>query len=203
MTERLEEKSLIFVVSGPAGSGKTTLCDRMLKELSPQIRRVITATTRVPRRGEENGKDYYFLTEDEFKKKANDEQFYEHAYVHSNRYGILKEEIIKKLDENIDLLINIDVQGAVTLRKAAMNDAQLKGRMVTIFIMPPSVEELRNRLGQRGQDSNEIIEQRLEVAKNEIKEWNDYDYCILSKTKEKDFNSLMSIYNAEKLRIRK
>ena len=203
MTERPEEKSLVFIVSGPAGSGKTTLCDSMLEQLSPKIQRVVTATTRPPRTGEVDGKDYYFFSQEEFENKVQAEQFYEHAYVHSNRYGILKDEIIQKLNKHIDLLINIDVQGAATLRKTAKNDPQLDGRMITIFVMPESEEELRKRLNQRGQDEHDVIEKRLKVAEAEVKEWAYYDYCILSKTKEEDFNSLMSLYTAEKLKVRK
>lgn len=199
--EKPKEIALIFVVSGPAGSGKTTLCDRMLKELSPKVQRVITATTRIPRIGEVNGEDYYFLSQETFEKKIQNEEFYEYAKVHANYYGILKDEIIQKLSKHIDLLVNIDVQGAETLRKAAGKDAKLAGRIITIFIMPESTDELRNRLYQRGQNEYADIAKRLEVAKNEVQEWKYYDYCISSRTKDEDFACLLSIYRAEKLRV--
>lgn len=202
MTEGQSDIGLVFIVSGPAGSGKTTLCNRMLSELHPRVQRVITATTRPPREGENDGVDYYFLSQEEFDKRVNAGEFYEHAKVHTYNYGILKKEITKKLEQNIDLLINIDVQGARTLRKAAEEDPQLKGRVISIFVMPQSVEELRTRLTGRGLDENEEIERRLKVAENEVKDWNRYDYSIPSGTKEEDFACLMSLYAAEKLRVR-
>lgn len=202
MTEFPPEKALIFIVSGPAGSGKTTLCGRMLDELSPKIQRIITATTRPPRDGEINLIDYYFLNDEEFDKAVEENQFYEHAKVHSYRYGILKQEIKNKLDQNIDLLINIDVQGAQTLRKVANQDPDLKGRVISIFIMPPSVDVLDERLKNRGLDHGEEIERRLNVAKKEVQYWVSYDYCIPTGTREEDFACLLSIYEAEKLRVR-
>lgn len=202
MTKLSPSKTLIFIVSGPAGSGKTTLCSRMLAELSPKIQRVITATTRPPRSGEVNGIDYYFLTNDEFDNAVNHGKFYEHAKVHSYRYGILKQEIKDKLAHNIDLLINLDVQGAETLRKAAGQDPDLNDRIVSIFIMPLSVNVLSERLKTRGLDANEEIERRLSVAHKEVQYWTSYNYCIPTGTKEKDFDSLLSIYAAEKLRVR-
>lgn len=202
MTEAPVDQALIFIVSGPAGSGKTTLCDRMIQELSPRIQRVITATTRPPRQNESHGIDYYFLSQKEFDDALNDEKFYEHAKVHSYNYGILKEEIKNKLAQNIDLLINIDVQGAKTLRKITQNDPDLFERVISIFIMPPTVDVLENRLQGRGLDNPEEIERRLQVAQKEVQYWTSYDYCIPSQTKEEDFACLLSLYVAEKLRVR-
>lgn len=202
MTEFSLDKALVFIVSGPAGSGKTTICARMLAELSPRIQRVITATTRPPRNGEINGVDYYFLTNQEFENAVNQGKFYEHAKVHSYHYGILKHEIKNKLDQNIDLLINIDVQGAETLRTVTSKDPDLKDRMVSIFIMPSSVDVLSDRLKTRGLDHGEEIERRLNVAQKEVQYWTFYNYCIPTGTKEEDFACLLSIYAAEKLRVR-
>lgn len=202
MTELSPNKPLVFIVSGPAGSGKTTLCGRMLSELSPKIQRVITATTRPPRSGEVNGVDYYFLSDGKFEDAINQGKFYEHAKVHSYCYGILKQEIKDKLAQNIDLLINLDVQGAETLRRVAKEDPDLHNRVVSIFIMPLSVNVLNERLKTRGLDAHEEIERRLGVAQKEVKYWASYDYCIPTGTKEEDFAALLSIYDAEKLRVR-
>lgn len=202
MIETPQDKALIFIVLGPAGSGKTTLCDRMLKELSPWMQRVITATTRPPREGEHNGIDYYFLSPREFEETVKAGQFYEHAKVHSYNYGILKKEIKDKLAQNIDLLINIDIQGAETLKAVSQRDPDLEKRVVTIFIMPSSLKVLEERLKERGLDDSEEIERRLKVAEKEIERWTSCDYCIPSRTKEEDFACLLSIYAAEKLRVR-
>jgi guanylate kinase len=202
MTELPQNKTLIFIVSGPAGSGKTTLCGRMIAELSPKIQRIITATSRPPREGEVNGTDYYFLSNEEFEAAIQEDKFYEHAKVHSYHYGILKQEIKNKLAQNIDLLINLDVQGAETLRKVANDDPDLKNRIVSIFIMPLSVNVLNERLQTRGLDAKEEIERRLDVAQEEVRFWASYDFCIPTGTKEEDFASLLSIYLAEKLRVR-
>lgn len=202
MTEVSPGKTLVFIVSGPAGSGKTTLCGRMLAELFPRVQRVITATTRPPREGEVNGGDYYFFSNEEFEKAVEQEKFYEHAKVHSYRYGILKQEIRDKLNQNIDLLINLDVQGAETLRRVAAEDPDLKDRVVSIFIMPLSVDVLSERLKTRGLDANDEIERRLNVAQKEVKYWASYNYCIPTGTKEEDFACLLSIYAAEKVRVR-
>lgn len=203
MIELPSEKSLLFVVSGPAGSGKTTLCARIISELSPRIQRIITATTRLPRDGEINGVDYYFLNNQEFEQAVKSEKFYEHAKVHSYRYGIFKNEIKGKLAQNIDLLINIDVQGAETLTKSANSDPDLHGRIVSIFILPPNIEIIKERLLSRGLDHGEEIERRLKVAENEVEYWKYYKYCIPSGTKDEDFACLLSIYAAEKLCVRK
>ena len=194
--------SLFFVISGPAGSGKTTLCKRMLETFGPHVQRVITCTTRAPREGEVEGHDYYYLTTKEFQKRLSEKAFYEHARVHGQLYGTLKSEIQTKLKANVDLLLNIDVQGANSLRQAAENDAFLKQRLVTIFILPTSLAELEKRLHRRGQDTPAAIEQRLSIAADEMKHYPLYDYCIRSGPPEEDFANLQALYKAEKLRVR-
>ena len=202
MTEMPPEKSLLFILSGPVGIGKTTLCDRMLEELSPRVQRVITATTRAPRSGEKHGVDFYFMSDEVFKKRLKAGEFCENAIVHNNNYGVLKEAIYDKLEQNIDLLINIDVQGAETLRKVSEDDPILKGRVISIFVMPKDEAQLRKRVESRGLDDKAEIERRLTVAKKEVTHWPKYDYCIPSGPKEDDFACLLSLYAAEKLRIR-
>ena len=164
MLQETANLGLLLIISGPAGSGKTTLCDRILKDFHPQIQRVITATTRPPRKGEKNGVDYHFLNPESFSahEKAND--FYETAEVYNHHYGSLKSAIREKLTQETDLLLNIDVQGAASFRKAAQDDSLLKGRLISVFLMPPSMEELHSRMTKRGLDDPAIIQKRLKTA---------------------------------------
>lgn len=183
----------LFIVSGPAGSGKTTLCDRMIAE-SPQIDRVITATTRAPREGEVDKTDYHFFDYKTFREKIDSGNFYEYATVHGNLYGTLKSEVQEKLSDGIDLLLNIDVQGAALFRKAAKHEPLLKGKIVTIFIMPPSIKVLEARLRNRGTDSEVEIQGRLEVAVEEMAQSSHYEYRISSASRNEDFEALKEIY---------
>ena len=188
---------ILLIVSGPAGSGKTTLCDRMLAE-EPVIQRVVTATTRPPRAGEQHQVDYYFFDHATFEAKVAAGAFYEWAHVHTNRYGTLKSEIQDKLAAGTDLLLNIDVQGAATFRQAGREDPLLQGKVVTVFIMPPSMEELENRLRERSTDDEAEIQRRLGVARQEVQEREHYEHCILSGTRDEDFAALHEIYREEK-----
>jgi guanylate kinase len=185
----------LIIVSGPAGSGKTTLCDRMLSEL-PQIQRVVTSTTRPPREGEVDRVDYYFFDHATFQAKIDAGEFYEHAHVHSNRYGTLKSEVQDKLAAGTDLLLNMDVQGAAHMRKTAQTDPLLKGKVLTVFIMPPSTEALEARLRGRGTDAEDEVQRRMKVAIEEMKQSPHYDHTILSGTRDEDFAALKAIYEA-------
>lgn len=194
---------LLFLISGPAGSGKTTLCHRLIESQGPQVQRVVTATTRSPRTGEINHKDYHFLSKEEFEQKIKENAFYEYACVHRKHfYGTLKQEIKEKLENNIDLLINIDVQGFNAFREIAKADPFLRKRLVSIFILPPNLEVLKERLTKRNLDQPEIIEARLKTAQEEIEACPLYDHCIHTKTKEEDFANFLAIYKAEKARLR-
>lgn len=188
-----QDSGHLFIVSGPAGSGKTTVCDRMLDEVSG-VQRVVTSTTRAPRGGEVDTVDYYFFDRPTFEEKVAAGEFYEHARVHSNLYGTLKSEVQGKLAAGIDLLLNIDVQGAAQMRETAKNDPLLQGKVITIFIMPPSVEELEARLRGRGTDAEDEIQRRMKVALEEMKQSDLYDHTILSGSKDEDFAALESIY---------
>lgn len=185
----------LLLVSGPAGSGKTTLCEQLLKSCSG-IERVITATTRAPRAGEVDGVDYYFLSEAEFSRGIAEGAFYEHAQVHGRHYGVLKAEIHRRLDAGHDLLLNIDVQGARSFRQAAQEDARLGERLVTVFIRPVSIEQIRERLFSRGTDDAREIERRLRVAQDELREAEHFDHIITSGTREDDFAAIVSILQA-------
>lgn len=196
-----DSNGLLLIVSGPAGSGKTTVCDRMLAE-EANIQRVVTATTRPPRQGEQHRIDYYFFDHASFETKVKAGEFYEYANVHSNRYGTLKSEIQDKLAAGKDLLLNIDVQGAATFRDAGRDDPLLKGKVVTVFIVPPGMDELESRLRNRSSDEEEEIQRRLLVARDEVTQRELYDHCILSGTRDEDFEALQRIYRKEKAKRR-
>ncbi|MGC6424385.1 MAG: guanylate kinase [Lentimonas sp.] len=187
----------LIIVSGPAGCGKTTVCDRMLAEV-PTIERVVTSTTRQPRGGEIDKVDYYFFDRDSFKAKIAVGAFYEYAQVHSNLYGTLKSEVQEKLKAGTDLLLNIDVQGAAQMRETAQNDPLLKGNLITVFIMPPSTEELEARLRGRGTDAEDEVQRRMKVAIEEMKQSEFYDETIVSGTRDEDFAALESVYQKAK-----
>lgn len=190
-----------MIVSGPAGSGKTTLCERMLAE-EPSLSRVITSTTRKPRKGERDRIDYHFFDRPTFEKKIQADEFYEYAQVHNNLYGTLKSDVQDKLNSGMDLLLIIDVQGAMSFREKTKTDELLKKRMVTVFIMPPSLKELEKRLLERATDNDDEIQRRLRVAVDELKHCDRYDYCLRSGSRGADFDNLRAIYRAEKMRNR-
>jgi len=193
-------RSLLLIVSGPAGSGKTTLCDRLLAEFTPKLQRVVTATSRAPRPGEVDGVDYHFLSEEEFEHRVSIGAFYEHARVHSCRYGVLRDAVLNHLDASQDLLLNIDVQGAATFRSAARVDPRMGDRIASVFIMPRTLEQLFERLAGRGSDDDAEIARRMDTAKVEVRAWKSYDYCIQSGSREQDYEMIRAIYLAETLK---
>ena len=192
-----QESGFLFIVSGPAGSGKTTVCERILREV-PGLERVITSTTRAPRSGEVDTVDYYFFDYDSFQAKVAAGAFYEYAHVHSKLYGTLKSEVQGKLAKGIDIILNIDVQGAAQMRETAQNDPLLKGKVVTIFIMPPTIEVLAARLRGRATEAEDEIQRRMAVAVEEMQRSKHYDHTILSGTREEDFAALMAIYKSKR-----
>ena len=192
----MSRSSLLLLVSGPAGTGKTTLCDRLLNDFGPRLQRVITSTTRAPREGESDGVDYHFLSEPEFQEKLAAGEFYEYAQVHSGCYGTLKSSIQGQLTEDIDLMLNIDVQGAASFREIAMVDPVLGGQLVTVFIQPISTQQIQDRLEGRGKDSSEEIGRRLITAQREMSHRDHFDHVIKSGTKEEDYQAFRAIYEA-------
>ena len=183
----------LIIVSGPAGSGKTTVCDRMLAEI-PDVQRVITSTTRQARAGEVDTVDYYFFDHDTFLAKIEAGAFYEHAKVHSKLYGTLKSEVQDKLAMGTNLLLNIDVQGAAQMRETATKDPLLQGKVTTVFIMPPTIDELESRLRGRGTDPEDEVQRRMQVAVDEMQQSKFYDHTILSGSRDEDFAALKKIY---------
>jgi guanylate kinase len=165
----------------------------MLAEV-PSIERVVTSTTRQPRGTEVDKVDYYFFDRETFEAKVAAGDFYEYAHVHSHLYGTLKSEVQEKLAAGTDLLLNIDVQGAAQMRETAESDSLLEGRVVSVFIMPTTLEELERRLKGRGTDSDEEIARRMQVAIEEIEHSSLYDHTILSGTRDEDYQALLGIY---------
>jgi guanylate kinase len=190
---------LLLVISAPSGGGKTTLCDAIL-ESDPNTVRAVTCTTRPPRPGEKDGVAYYFLDAADFLKRVQAGNFLEHATVYGNSYGTLKSEVLGKLRQGKDVLLNIDVQGAAAIRAKAMDDEVLRSALVTVFLAPPSLAVLEERLRKRNQDSAATIQKRLSVAKHEIAQWKHFDYVIVSSTVQEDLAKARGIITGEKLR---
>jgi guanylate kinase len=155
-SQRENSAPLLILISAPSGGGKTTLCD-MLLAACPHMTRAVTCTTREPRKGEKDGVDYYFLEAGNFLKRLQAGNFLEHATVYGNSYGLLKSELLGKLREGKDVLLNVDVQGAATIRDKALADPELSRALVTVFLTPPTLEELEQRLKRRGADAAAVI----------------------------------------------
>ena len=190
---------LLVVISAPSGAGKTTLCERTLAA-RPQMTRAITCTTRPPRDGEKDGIDYFFLDAGDFLRRVQGGNFLEHATVHGNSYGTLKSEVVGKLRAGNDVLLNVDVQGAATIRAQAEKDPELKRALVTVFLAPVSIAVLEERLRRRGKDSPENIQKRLAGARHELTQWRHFDYIIVTSSIEEDLRRMMAILDAEAMR---
>ena len=188
---------ILLVVSGPSGSGKTTLC-RQLAD-SGEVRYSISCTTRPPRPGEENGKDYHFLSREDFQQRLDASDFLEHALVHGNHYGTLRSEVLGRLAAGVDVVMDIDVQGAAQVR--ACEDPAIRLALVDLFVMPPDEAELARRLRGRGTDSDEVIALRLHNAIGEMIHWPEYRYRLLSGEPESDYAQFKALLFGERLRV--
>jgi guanylate kinase len=191
---------LLIVISAPSGGGKTTLQVQLLAA-NPSLTRAVTCTTREPRAGEKDGQDYYFLDAGSFLKRVQAGNFLEHATVFGHSYGILKSEVVSKLRLGRDVLLNVDVQGAATIRERAKEDPELKSALVQVFLTPPSLLILEERLKRRGTDSPQVIQKRLGVARQEIAQWKNFDYLIISTSIAEDLRRMQCILAAEKMRV--
>ena len=186
--------SLIIAISGPAAVGKTTICDRLSSEFGDKLSRLVTATTRQPRNGEKEGKDYFFLSKADFDQKLSEESFLEHELIHGNKYGILKETILDAQNQEIDMLLNIDVNGVDSLRRFCSTQEKLKGQLKTIFIKPKNLEELSARMRKRASESEEQINIRIANAKAELLRASEFDFIIESKDRASDYDRVKNIY---------
>jgi guanylate kinase len=183
----------LLILAGPAGVGKSTLCDRLVAEV-PGFERVITATTRAPRPNEVDGRDYHFLSEDEFDRRLAAGDFLEWARIHQKqRSGVPKSSVLERLGHT-SLVMNIDVQGVRNVRAAAAREPRLAGRLVTIFVAPDSLEVLRERMLGRGPMAAEELARRMQSAELELAERFSYDYIIHSSSKEQDFRALLAYW---------
>lgn len=194
------QTTALLILAGPAGVGKSTLCDRLVRDV-PGFERVITATTRPPRPNEVNGRDYHFLSDLEFDLKIAAGDFLEWAWVHQrHRYGTLKSAVLDRLPHT-SLVMNIDVQGVRSIRTAAQTLLLLRGRLITLFVAPDSMDVLRERLQGRGQVSPEELARRMQSAEHEIAERNSYDYVIHSSSKEQDFRALLDYWAQARIKL--
>ncbi len=190
---------LLIVVSAPSGGGKTTLCHQVLAA-RPAINRVITCTTRPPRSGEKEGVDYFFLSDAQFQERVKAGHFLEHATVYGKRYGTLKTEVTDRLRKGVDVILSMDVQGVETIQAKSREDPELQKALVTVFLTPPLMGILEQRLRKRGVDSPEVMAQRLAEARKEIARWPTFDYLIISTTIAEDLRRMLAIIEAEKMR---
>lgn len=188
---------VLLVVSGPSGSGKTTLC-RQLADAGDAVYSV-SATTRPARPGEIHGRDYFFFTEPEFEEKVARGEFFEHARVHGNLYGTLKSFVKQNLERGTDVVMDIDVAGAAQIR--ACDDDLVRRCRVDVFILPPSVEGLKERLANRGTEDGKTLELRLKNALTEIARWPEYHYALVSGSREQDREKFRAILLAERMRV--
>ncbi|MDD5198335.1 MAG: guanylate kinase [Terrimicrobiaceae bacterium] len=185
---------ILFVLSAPSGAGKTTLTAALRQK--PDFVYAVSCTTRAPRSGEINGEDYTFLDDADFQARITAGEFLEHAEVHGRHYGTLKRTVLDQLRTGIDVLIDIDTQGAASIRACA--DPFIQAALADVFIMPPSLDELRRRLMRRGTETDEQIQMRLTNAAAEMERWREYRYTIISGSMEEDIEKFRAVMRAER-----
>jgi len=187
------QNNFIFVISSPSGAGKTTLT-RLLLEKQKQLVQSVSVTTRLIRDGEIEGKDYHFVDEPTFRKYIEEDKFLEYAKIFGHFYGTLRQTVIENFKSHRNLAFDIDWQGTMQLKE------KIPESLVSVFILPPSIEELERRLRSRGRDEGEQIDTRLATAKEEISKHFIYDYIVLNDNLDKCFEELNIIYEAEKIK---
>ena len=189
----INKKGLLLVVSGPSGTGKGTICKDIVAK-HEDINLSISATTRNPRVGEVEGKSYFFKTKEEFEAIVDRGEFLEHAMIYDNYYGTPKKAIFDELDMGRDVILEIEMQGAMQIK-------EVYPQAVFIFVLPPSLQELRNRIVGRGTETEEQIEKRFNSAYDEIKLLGDYDYFIFNNIVEKSAEEILNILEVEKNKV--
>lgn len=191
--EGLQRRGLMLALSSPSGAGKTTMTRKLL-ETDPDVQISISATTRAPRPGEEDGKHYYFVGVEEFQRMVAEKEFLEHTKRHGNYYGTPRKPVVEALQAGRDVLFDIDTPGVVQLAAFARED------LVSVFILPPTAAEMKNRLHMRGQDTDDVIQRRLNDATAQIHEYPKYDYVILNRHLDDSMYKLRTILGAERMK---
>jgi guanylate kinase len=193
MTAQTLRRGLMLVISSPSGAGKTSLSRRLVADHA-ELNLSVSVTTRPPRPGEEDGREYHFVSRERFAQMQAEGAFLESAEVHEHGYGSPREPIMQSLAAGLDVLFDIDWQGAMAIAAEAPADT------VRVFILPPTMADLRRRLHARAQDHQDVIERRLARAKGEIRMWGEYDYVILNDDFDHAYAELAHIYRAERLK---
>ena len=191
-----KNEGVLLVISSPSGTGKTTICKKLLDH-DKNIHLSVSVTTRKKRKNEVDGIDYYFKTKKEFLNLKSERSFIENAFVFENYYGTLKSEVLEQLKKGIDVLIDIDWQGTRQITKA------MKGNLIKIFLLPPSIKELKKRLSKRNSDSIKEIDFRMSNALKEIKHYNEYDYVLINNDLNNTFEQIVKILEVERLKLSK
>ena len=191
--QTITRRGLMLVLSSPSGAGKTTI-SRALLEAEPNLSMSVSVTTRPPRPGEQDGKDYYFVSVPDYERMVREGELLEHARVFDNLYGTPRAHVERTLSAGRDILFDIDWQGTQKLRAAARDD------VATIFVLPPSHEELERRLRSRALDSEEVVRKRMARAADEMSHWPEYDYIIVNRNVEESIAQARAILHAERLR---
>lgn len=193
LADKPTRRGLMFVLSSPSGAGKTTLSRKLLEE-EKQVSMSVSVTTRAPRPGEVDGRDYYFIDDATFDSMVARGELLEHAIVFDNKYGTPKKQVMQALEEGRDVLFDIDWQGTRQLAKTCPDD------LVSVFILPPSLDELEERLRRRAQDSEEVVQKRMARAIDEISHWEEYDYVTVNDNLEYAMKNIQSILYAERFK---
>ncbi len=188
----LDCTGMMIIVSSPSGAGKTTLV-KLLSKRNKNFEISISNTTRVPRRDEIEGKDYHFINEEKFNDLIKTKSFYEHARVFNNLYGTLKYPVINYLSHGKDVLFDIDWNGSKQMKRL-----KLKNKLISIFILPPNIKTLRDRLSNRDMKDKLILKERMNQFKNDVLHWKEYDYIVINNDLEKCYEVIMSIIDCEK-----
>jgi guanylate kinase len=183
----------LYVISAPSGAGKTSLVAALLRQ-EPKVRVSVSHTTRAPRPGEQGGVHYHFVSKDAFVQRIEDGDFLEHAQVFDNLYGTSQQAVEAMLNDGIDVILEIDWQGAHQIRR-------MRPDMISIFIVPPSIEELRMRLTGRGQDTEETINRRMTDAVNEMRHYSEFDYLVINDAFDLALADITTIFRAQRLRL--
>ena len=197
-----KRNGMVLILSGPSGSGKSTLYKKALQSTGG-FEFSVSCTTRQPREGEQDGVDYHFVSREKFKSLRDQDAFAEHAEVHGNFYGTLKSELVSRMERGMDVLLDIDVQGAMQLRDLCRKEPFFAESCVFVFVMPPSYSELEKRLRGRGSETEETLERRLKNARTEMEYWSRYDYVILKDELESAAARFTALIESQRLAVKR